>query len=92
MIAISVISMFDRFGRVLRVAITGPRRSQSHGANEGYVRIDIPGIRRGCQSGKHVHVFTFPRSIRSNAGRTILFSPSAGSPVAAVPYARGRRL
>ena len=55
------------------VAITGPRRAKVTALNEGYVHIDIPGIRWGCQSGKHVHVFNFPRSIRSNLGRTILF-------------------
>ena len=58
-IAISVIWMFDRLGRVLRIVIAGPRRAKVTALNEGYVRIDIPGIRWGCQPGKHVYVY-FP--------------------------------
>ncbi len=59
MIAISVIWMFDRLGRVLRIAIAGPRRAKVTALNEDYVRIDIPGIRWGRQPGKHVYVY-FP--------------------------------
>ena len=59
MIAISAIWMFDRLGRVLRIAIAGPRRAKVTALNEGYIRIDIPGIRWGCQPGKHVYVY-FP--------------------------------
>ena len=58
-IAISVIWIFDRLGRVLRIVIAGPRRAKVTALNEGYVRIDIPGIRWGHQPGKHVYVY-FP--------------------------------
>ena len=59
MIAISAIWMFDRLGRVIRIAIAGPRRAKITALNEHYVRVDIPGIRWGSAPGKHVYIY-FP--------------------------------
>ena len=59
MIAVSVIWIFDRLGRALRIAVVGRRRAKVTALNQDYVRIDIPGIRWGSQPGKHVYVY-FP--------------------------------
>lgn len=57
--AMSAVWFFDRLARVARVAMTGPRRAKVTELSDGYVRIDIPGIRWGCEPGKHVYVY-FP--------------------------------
>ncbi|RWQ95331.1 hypothetical protein C8Q69DRAFT_492174 [Paecilomyces variotii] len=59
LIATSAIWMFDRLGRVLRIAIVGPHRAKVTVLNEEYVRIDILGIRWGSEPGRHVYVY-FP--------------------------------
>ena len=59
MIAVSALWMFDRLGRVLRIAIAGPRRARVTVLSEDYVRVDVPGIRWGSEPGKHVYLY-FP--------------------------------
>ncbi|KAK6538170.1 hypothetical protein TWF694_011052 [Orbilia ellipsospora] len=50
----------DRIVRVLRVlAAGGAQRAKVTELGEGYVRVDIPGIRWGSEPGKHVYVY-FP--------------------------------
>ena len=50
---------FDRLLRIVRMVVVGPRRAQVTELGDGYVRIDIPGIRWGTEPGKHVYVY-FP--------------------------------
>ena len=50
---------FDRLARVGRVLKNGLRRAQATDLGEGYVRVDIQGIRWGAEPGKHAYVF-FP--------------------------------
>jgi hypothetical protein len=50
---------FDRLGRAARIAMIGFRRAKVTELGEGYVRIDIPGVRWGSDPGKHVYVY-FP--------------------------------
>jgi hypothetical protein len=59
LIAISAIWMFDRLGRLLRIAMVGAQRARVTSISDEYVRIDIPNIRWGAEPGKHVYVY-FP--------------------------------
>lgn len=47
---------FDRFIRVGRIIKNGARRSKVTELGEGYVRIDVPGVRWGPELGKHVYL------------------------------------
>lgn len=55
--AMSAVWFFDRLARVARVAMVGLRRAKVTELGEGYVRIDVPGIRWGSEPGKHVYVY-----------------------------------
>ncbi|KUJ15353.1 uncharacterized protein LY89DRAFT_783518 [Mollisia scopiformis] len=59
LIAISVVWMFDRLGRILRIAMVGAQRAKVTQLGGDYVRIDIPNVRWGIEPGKHVYVY-FP--------------------------------
>ncbi|KAL9608567.1 MAG: hypothetical protein Q9167_006613 [Letrouitia subvulpina] len=50
---------FDRLARVLRVLKTGMRRAKVTDIGNGFVRIDVEGIRWGATPGQHVYAF-FP--------------------------------
>jgi hypothetical protein len=53
--------VFDRFMRVARILMEGPREAQVTELSGDYVRIEIPGIRWGSEPGKHVFCY-FPTS------------------------------
>ena len=57
--AMVAVWIFDRLARVTRIIIIGPRRATVVELGEGYIRIDIPRVRWGCEPGKHVYVY-FP--------------------------------
>jgi hypothetical protein len=57
-----VVWFFDRLMRVVRVFKSGVRRAKVTDLGEGYVRVDIPGIRWGSNPGRHVYVY-FPTLI-----------------------------
>ncbi len=57
--AMSAVWFFDRLARVARVVVSGPCRARVTELGEGYVRVDIPGIRWGTEPGKHAYVY-FP--------------------------------
>ncbi|KAI8713800.1 Ferric oxidoreductase domain-containing protein [Fusarium sp. LHS14.1] len=50
---------FDRLVRVGRILKTGLRRSKVTDLGNGYVRVDVPGIRWASEPGNHVYVY-FP--------------------------------
>ena len=50
---------FDRAARLARILTNGIHRAHITDLGEGYVRIDIAGIRWGPEPGKHVYVY-FP--------------------------------
>ncbi|KAJ5711102.1 hypothetical protein N7488_005258 [Penicillium malachiteum] len=49
---------FDRLARIARIVICGPRRATVTEIGEGYLWIDVAGIRWGCDPGKHVYVYS----------------------------------
>ena len=57
--AMSAVWVFDRLARVARILMVGPHRAKVTELGEGYVRIDIPGVRWGCEPGKHIYAY-FP--------------------------------
>jgi hypothetical protein len=57
--AMAGVWFFDRLARFGRMARYGPRRVTVIEIGEGYMRIDVPGIRWGSEPGKHVYVY-FP--------------------------------
>ncbi len=57
--AVSAVWFSDRLVRIARIAMYGPRLAKATDLGEGYVRIDVPGIRWGVEPGKHVYVY-FP--------------------------------
>lgn len=57
--AMVAVWFFDRLARVVRMIVTGPRRAKVTELSEGYVRINVPGIRWGVEPGKHVYMY-FP--------------------------------
>ena len=50
---------FDRLMRVMRILKTGIRRAQVTDLSDGYVRIDVKGVRWDAEAGKHVYAY-FP--------------------------------
>ncbi|KAK0723355.1 ferric reductase-like transmembrane component [Lasiosphaeria miniovina] len=50
---------FDRLLRVGRVLQSGILRSEITDLGQGYIRVDIPGVRWGSKPGKHAYVY-FP--------------------------------
>ncbi|KAH0536625.1 hypothetical protein FGG08_006519 [Glutinoglossum americanum] len=50
---------FDRMARVLRILKIGVRRAKVANVGDGFVRVDIEGIRWGAAPGQHVYVY-FP--------------------------------
>jgi len=50
---------FDRFIRVMRILKNGVRRAQVTEVGEGYVRIDVPGVRWGLTPGQNAYAY-FP--------------------------------
>ncbi|RSM00395.1 hypothetical protein CEP52_009120 [Fusarium oligoseptatum] len=50
---------FDRLVRVGRILKTGLRRSKVTDLGNGYVRVDVPGIRWASEPGNHVYAY-FP--------------------------------
>ncbi|CAN6672757.1 hypothetical protein TRVA0_047S00298 [Trichomonascus vanleenenianus] len=57
--AMSAVWVFDRLGRIVRIAMIGPHRAKATELGEEHVRIDVPGVRWGIEPGKHVYVY-FP--------------------------------
>jgi hypothetical protein len=57
--AVSAVWFFEWFARVVRIFINGPCRAHVIELGEGYLRIDVPGIRWSMQPGRHVYVY-FP--------------------------------
>jgi hypothetical protein len=53
--AVAAVWFFDRLTRVVRILMVGPRRAKVSEIGDGYLRIDIPGIRWGAEPGKHVY-------------------------------------
>ena len=56
----SVTWLFDRVGRLGRVALVGARRAKVTELGERCVRIDVPGIgiRLGSEPSKHVYAYS----------------------------------
>ncbi|KAI9770291.1 MAG: hypothetical protein M1840_003450 [Geoglossum simile] len=50
---------FDRLVRVLRILKAGVRRAKVANISDGFVRVDVEGIRWGAMPGRHVFVY-FP--------------------------------
>jgi hypothetical protein len=50
---------FDRLVRVLRILKVGVRRAKVADVGDGFVRVDVEGIRWGAAPGRHVYVY-FP--------------------------------
>ncbi|KAL9127263.1 MAG: hypothetical protein Q9217_003822 [Psora testacea] len=50
---------FDRLARVLRILKTGVRRAKVADVGDGFVRVDVEGIRWGAGPGQHVYAY-FP--------------------------------
>ncbi|KAL9045864.1 MAG: hypothetical protein Q9214_001168 [Letrouitia sp. 1 TL-2023] len=50
---------FDRLARVLRILKTGMRHAKVTDIGDGFVRVDVEGIRWAATPGKHVYAF-FP--------------------------------
>jgi Ferric reductase like transmembrane component/FAD-binding domain len=50
---------FDRLARVLRILRTGVRRAKVADVGDGFVRVDVEGIRWGAAPGQHVYAY-FP--------------------------------
>lgn len=48
--------VFDRAARLARIVKTGVRRARVTDIGEGYVRVDIDGVRWGTGPGRHVYV------------------------------------
>ncbi|KAJ5652253.1 hypothetical protein N7507_009679 [Penicillium longicatenatum] len=57
--AMAGVWFFDRLLRIVRIVSCGPRHATVTEIGEGYMRIDLPGIRWGSDPGKHVYVY-FP--------------------------------
>lgn len=47
---------FDRVARLARIIKNGVRRAKVTEIGDGYVRVDIPGVRWGASPGRHVYV------------------------------------
>ena len=50
---------YDRLMRVMRILKTGVRRAQVTDLGDGYIRIDVKGVRWDAEAGKHVYAY-FP--------------------------------
>ena len=57
--AVCAVWFFDRLARVLRILKTGVRRAKVADVGDGFVRVDVEGIRWGAAPGQHVYAF-FP--------------------------------
>lgn len=59
MYAACAVWFFDRLIRVLRILKTGVRRAKVEDIGDGFVRVDVEGVRWCAAPGRHVYVF-FP--------------------------------
>lgn len=57
--AVCAVWFFDRLARVLRIVKTGMRRSKVVDIGDGFVRVDVEGIRWSAAPGQHVYAY-FP--------------------------------
>ena len=57
--AVAAVWFFDRLARAVRIVAVGPRRAKLTEIGEGYIRMDVPGIRWRSEAGRHAYLY-FP--------------------------------